>query len=227
MDEEDLQCGLWLRVVGPKAVKSKTSSSQHNTDEVSDEENLETEGNDGDKDQSPSCLKALHLSPVRTLNLQATNAGLDAPPRTSKNQVFSESQNQILNLKPGSDAAPISLSNSKPALIEIQPSHDPKKSLIANGSVLGNNCSEENQNVEFRFYSTPKGLDKSSESQTKDKEDKSSLGEIQTTPAELGTTDLSGVFSNYDMEMEISPNLAEDYLNEKVKELRSWLLGAN
>jgi len=65
-------------------------------------------------------------------------------------------------------------------------------------------------------------LGKSSESQTKDKEDKSSLGEIQTTPAELGTTDLSGVFSNYDMEMEISPNLAEDYLNEKVKEQRSW-----
>ena len=225
MDEEDLQYGPWLRVIGPKAIKSKTSSSQHNTDEVGDEENLETKGNDGDKDQSPSFLQALHLPPVRTLNLQVANARLDAPPKTSKNQVFLESQNQILNLKPGSAVVPISLSNSKPALIEIQPSHDLEKSLIKNGGILGNNYSEEN--VELRFYLTPKGLDKSSESQTKDKEDKLSLGEIQTTPAELGTIDLFGVFSNYDMEMEISPNLAEDYLNEKVKELRSWLLGAN
>ena len=39
--------------------------------------------------------------------------------------------------------------------------------------------------IKFIFYSTPKGLDKSSESQTKDKEDKSSLGEIQTTPVEF------------------------------------------
>ena len=147
MDEEDLQYGPWLRVIGPKAVKSKTSSSQHNTDEVSDEENLKTEENSDDKDQSPNCLQALHLSPIRTLNLQATNVGLDAPPKTSKNQVFSKSQNQILNLKLGSAAVPISLSNSKPVLIEIQPSHDLEKSLITNGGVLGNNCSKEN--VEF------------------------------------------------------------------------------
>ena len=87
------------------------------------------------------------MPPIRTLNLQATNVGLDAHPKTSKNQVFSKSQNQILNLKLGSAAVPISLSNSKPVLIEIQPSHDPEKSLITNGGVLGNNCSKEN--VEF------------------------------------------------------------------------------
>ena len=80
MDEEDLQYGPWLRVVGPKAIKSKTPFSQPNTDEASDEENLETEGNDGDRDQSPSCPQVLHLLPVRTLNLQAANSELDVPP---------------------------------------------------------------------------------------------------------------------------------------------------
>ena len=220
MDEEDLQYGPWLRVIGPKAIKSKTPFSQPNTDEASDEENLETEGNDGDRDQSPSCPQVLHLLPVRTLNLQAANSELDVPPRISENQVSSKLQNQILNLKPGSAAVPTSFSNSKLALIEIQPSHDSKKSIITNGGVLGNNCSKEN--VEFRFYPTPKGFDKSSESQTKDKEQKSSLGDIQTPLAELGTTDLSGVFSNYDMEMDISPNLAEDYPNEKIRSLHSW-----
>ena len=50
-------------------------------------------------------------------------------------------------------------------------------------------------------------MEKSSKSQTKDKEGKSSLGEIQTTSAEWDTIDLSEIFSNQDMEMEISPNL--------------------
>nr|POE80640.1 hypothetical protein CFP56_15044 [Quercus suber] len=95
VDEEDLQYGPWLGIVDPKAVKGKTSSIQPNTDEASDEENLETEGNDGDKDQSPSYPQVLQLPLIRTLNLQAANAELDAPPKTSKNQVFSESENQI------------------------------------------------------------------------------------------------------------------------------------
>lgn len=85
---------------------------------------------------------------------------------------------------------------------------------------MGNNGFEEN--VEFKSFPIPKGLDKSLESQTKDKDEKSSLGEIQTILVELGTTDLSRVFSNYDIEMEISPNLAEDYPNEKIRSLRSW-----
>ena len=89
-----------------------------------------------------------------------------------------------------------------------------------NGGVLDNNSSEEN--INFGFYPKPKGLEKSLESQTKDKEGKSSLGEIQTTSAEWDTTNLFGVFSNEDMEMEISPNLAEDYPNEKIKLLHSW-----
>nr|POE80639.1 hypothetical protein CFP56_15043 [Quercus suber] len=95
VDEEDLQYGPWLGVVDPKAVKGKTSSSQPNTNEASDEENLETEGNDGDKDQSPSYPQVLQLPLIGTLNLQAANAELDAPPKTSKNQVFSELENQI------------------------------------------------------------------------------------------------------------------------------------
>ena len=149
-DEEDLQYGPWLRVVGPKAVKSKTSFSQPNTDEASDEENLETEGNDGDRDQSTSYLQVLNLPSVRTANPQAANAEQDARPRISENQVSLESQHQILNLKPGSAAVPISFSNSKPALIEIQPSHDSEKSIVMNGGVLGNNSSKEN--VESRSY---------------------------------------------------------------------------
>ena len=123
-------------------------------------------------------------------------------------------------MKPGSAAIPISLSNSKPTLIEIQPSLDSEKSLIMNGGVLDKNYSEEN--IDFRFYPKPKGLEKSSKSQTKDKEGKSSLGEIQTSLAKWDTTDLSGILSNEDMEMEISPNLAKDYPNEKIKSLRSW-----
>ena len=189
MDDGDLQYGPWLRLVGPKVGGGKTSFSQPNTNEVSDEENLETEGNDGGKDQSPSYPQVLQLPPVKDLNLQEANVKLDTPPKTSENQVFSESENQISNLKPGSAAIPISLSNSKPALIEIQPSLDSKKSLIMNGGILDNNCSEEI--IDFRFYPKPKGLEKSSESQTKDKEGKSSLGEIQTTSAEWDTTDLS------------------------------------
>ena len=201
-------------------VKGKTSSSQPNIDEVSDEENLEIEGNDDGKDQSLSCPHVLQLPLVRALNLQATNAELDTPPKTSENQVFSESENQISNLKPNSAVVPISLSNSKLALIEIQPSLDSEKSLIMNGGVLDKNYSEEN--IDFRFYPKPKGLEKSSKSQTKDKEGKSSLGEIQTSLAKWDTTDLSGILSNEDMEMEISPNLAKDYPNEKIKSLRSW-----
>ena len=138
-DEEDLQYGPWLRVVGPKAVKSKTSFSQPNTDEASD------------RDQSTSYLQVLNLPPVRTVNPQAANAEQDAAnPRISENQVSLESQHQILNLKPGSAAVPISFSNSKPALIEIQPSHDSEKSIVMNGGVLGNNSSKEN--VESRSY---------------------------------------------------------------------------
>ena len=89
-----------------------------------------------------------------------------------------------------------------------------------NGGVLDNNYSEEN--IDFGFYLKPKGLEKSSESQTKDKEGKSSLGEIQITSTNWDTTDLSGAFSNQDMKMEISLNLVEDYPNEKIKLLRSW-----
>ena len=129
VDDEDLQYRPWLRVVGPKVGKGKTSSSQPNTDEVSDEKNLEIEGNDGGKDQSLSCPQVLQLPPVKALNLQATNAELDTSPKTSENQVFLESKNQISNLKPSSAVVPISLSNSKPALIEIQPSLDSEKSL--------------------------------------------------------------------------------------------------
>ena len=140
-------------------VKGKTSSSQPNIDEVSDEENLEIEGNDDGKDQSLSCPHVLQLPLVRALNLQATNAELDTPPKTSENQVFSESENQISNLKPNSAVVPISLSNSKLALIEIQPSLDSEKSLIMNGGVLDNNNSEEN--INFGFYPKPKGLEKS------------------------------------------------------------------
>lgn len=210
----------WLRVVGLKAVKIKTSFSQLNTGEASDEENLETERNGGDRDQSLSCLQVLNLPPARTLNPQVDNAVLDAPPKILENLVSSKSQHQILNLKPSSAAVPISFSNSKPALIEIQHSHDLEKSFVTNGGILGNNGFEEN--VEFKSFPIPKGLDKSLESQTKDKDEKSSLGEIQTILVELGTTDLSRVFSNYDIEMEISPNLAEDYPNEKIRSLRSW-----
>ena len=78
------------------------------------------------------------------------------------------------------------------------------------------------ENIDFGFYLKPKGLEKSSESQTKDKEGKLSLGEIQITSTDWDTIDISGVFSNQDMEMEISLNLVEDYLNEKIKLLRSW-----
>ena len=85
---------------------------------------------------------------------------------------------------------------------------------------MDNNYSEEN--IDFGFYLKPKELEKSSESQTKDKEGKSSLGEIQITSTDWDTTDFSGVFSNQDMEMEISLNLVEDYPNEKIKLLRSW-----
>ena len=97
-------------------------------------------------------------------------------------------------MKPGTVAVPIPFSNSKPALIEIQPSLDSEKSLIMNGGVLDNNYSEEN--IDFGFYLKPKGLEKSSKSQTKDKEGKLSLGEIQITSTDWDTTDLSGVFSN-------------------------------
>ena len=150
MDDEDLQYGPWLRLVGPKVGRGKTYFSQPNTNEVSDEENLETEGKDCGKDQSPSYPQVLQLPPVKDLNLQEANVKLDTPPKTSENQVFSESENQISNLKPGSAAIPISLSNSKPALIEIQPSLDSEKSLIMNGGILDNNCSEEI--IDFRFY---------------------------------------------------------------------------
>ena len=85
MDDGDLQYGPWLRLVGPKVGGGKTSFSQPNTNEVSDEENLETEGNDGGKDQSPSCLQVLQLPSVRALNLQAANAELDTPPKTLEN----------------------------------------------------------------------------------------------------------------------------------------------
>ena len=123
-------------------------------------------------------------------------------------------------MKPCSVAVPIPFSNSKPALIKIQPSLDSEKSLIMNGGVLDNIYSEEN--IDFGFYLKPKGLEKSSESQTKDKEGKLSLGEIQITSTDWDTIDISGVFSNQDMEMEISLNLVEDYPNEKIKLLRSW-----
>ena len=85
VDDEDLQYGPWLRVVSPKVGKGKTSSSEPNTEEVSDEENLETGGNDGGKDQSPSCLQVLQLPSVKALNLQAANAELDTPPKTLEN----------------------------------------------------------------------------------------------------------------------------------------------
>ena len=78
------------------------------------------------------------------------------------------------------------------------------------------------ENIDFGFYLKPKGLEKSSESQTKDKEGKLSLGEIQITSTDWDTIDISGVFSNQDMEMEISLNLVEDYPNEKIKLLHSW-----
>ena len=85
VDDKDLQYGPWLRVVGPKVGKGKTSSSEPNTEEVSDEENLETGGNDGGKDQSPSYLQVLQLPSIRALNLQAANVELDTPPKTLEN----------------------------------------------------------------------------------------------------------------------------------------------
>ena len=85
MDDEDLQYGPWLRVVGPKVGKGKTSFSEPNIEDISDEENLEIGGNDGGKDQSPSCLQVLQLPSVRALNLQAANVELDTPPKTLEN----------------------------------------------------------------------------------------------------------------------------------------------
>uniref|UniRef100_A0A7N2R350 CCHC-type domain-containing protein n=1 Tax=Quercus lobata TaxID=97700 RepID=A0A7N2R350_QUELO len=96
-DEDDLQYGPWLRVVGPKAVKSKTSFSQPNTDEASDEENLETEGNDGDRDQSTSYLQVLNLPSVRTANPQAA-MGLGSWLEKSKPKRIYDSQGNVIGI---------------------------------------------------------------------------------------------------------------------------------
>lgn len=161
----------------------------------------------------------LNLLLVRTLSPKAANAELDVPPKFLDNQVSSESQNQILNSKPGSVIVLISFSNSNSTLIEIPPSHDSEKSHTTSEGVSNNNCFEES--VEIRIYPTLKRLDKLLKSQTNNKERKLSLGETQTNSSKLGTTKLSGDFSNCDIEVEMSPNIAEDYPNQKIRSLRS------
>lgn len=203
----------------PKSSRGKEAFNQSNTGDEIDEDNLISKAEDDERASSPNRSQTIKPLPVRKLISKIAVSQLEDSSRISENQVPSKSRNPVSNLHSNNAANPITLSISNSNLNR----HPQTKNSEMNPISVGLNSNTTSTGASDLIKTNPICMEKElfPEPQSLSERNHPMEGNQQKF-LEINTKDSKGIFSNCDVEMELSPTIMKDYPEHKKSSLPSW-----